>query len=275
MIFQPIIPIKELMKKTLLIGIAFIFTTSVSAQEEKKELKKKELEEAKEMMIENRDAFLFPTDYEDSLRISFGDKLVLIALENDPAMEISSNNERIAKINMNKAKWDWLNMVSISGNVNEFTINPDAAGDVVGNNLFYPRYNFSIRIPLGIFGTNSADVKMNRLTWDNSITSARERKIALRQEILTLYENYKLYEVLIGLQNEKVEDAFSYYKTVEQNFGDKSVDVEILKSASFSYNEELEKKYNMIYKQKATKIALESYLGMSLEAALVYEFKAE
>jgi outer membrane protein TolC len=261
------------MKNTLLIGIAFISATTVIAQADMKEPKRKDKEMAKETMINNRDAFLFPTESGDSSGFSFADKLVLIALENDPVMEISSNKEQIAKINTNKAKWDWLNMVSIAGNINEFTINPDAAGDVVGNNLFYPRYNFSIRIPLGIFGTNSADVKMNRLMWDNSLVSARERKIALRQEVLTLYENYKLYEILIGLQNEKVEDANSYYKSVEQEFGEQAVDIEILKSASFSYNEELERKYNLIYKQKATKIALESYLGMSLEAALLYEIK--
>jgi len=263
------------MKKTFLIGIVLILATTLSAQEDKKELKMKDKKKVDDKMMLNPDIFLFPMEYGDSSKISIGDKLVLIALENDPEMVISSNNERIAKINMNKAKWDWLNMLTIAGNINEFTINPAAAGDEGGTNPFYPRYNFSLRIPLGIFGSNSADVKMNRLTWDNSISTARGRKIALRQEILTLYENYKLYEVLIGIQIEKVEDAYSYYKSVEQDFGNQLVDIEIFKGASFSYNEELERKHNMMYNQKAAKIALESYLGMSLEAALVYEIKTE
>jgi outer membrane protein TolC len=261
------------MMKISLIVIALFLSYTAKGQEEKNKLKKKDIEEAKEMMIQERDAFLFPAELVDSSNISIADKLVLIALKNDPSMEVSSNNERIAKINMNKAKWDWLNMVSITGNINEFTVNPDAAGDVTGNNLFYPRYNFSVRIPLGVFGGNSAEVKMNRLALENTKTSARERKIAIRQEVLTLYENYKLYEVLIGLQNEKTEDAYSYYKSVEQDFANQSVDILAFKEASFAYNEELEKKHNMMYRQKATKITLESYLGMSLESAIEYNFE--
>lgn len=262
------------MKKTLLIGIALILATTVSAQEDKIELKRKDAKKADDKMIQNPDAYLFPMESEDRSGISIADKLVLIALENDPEMVISENNEQIAKIDMNKAKWDWLNMLTVAGNLNEFTINPAAAGDG-GNNPFYPRYNISLTIPLGIFGTNSADVKMNRLTWHNSISTARGRKIALRQDILTLYENYKLYEVLVGLQNEKVEDAYSYYKSVEHDFGNQQVGIKEFKEASIAYNEELERKHNMLYRQKATKIALESYLGMSLEAALVYKLKAK
>ena len=264
------------MKKILLICIASTFTFLANAQEEKAKTKKKDAKNAGETVPYNSDAFLFPIQYGDSSKISIADKLVLIALENDPEMVISSNNEEIAKVDMNKAKWNWLNMLSVTGNINEFTINPAAAGDATsGTNPFYPRYNFSLRIPLGIFGSNSADVKMNRLAYDNTISTAKGRKIALRQEVLTLYENYKLYEALIELQSVKTEDAYSYYKSVEKDFGDQLVDIEVFKGASFSYNEEMERKHNMIYNQKAAKIALESYLGMSLETALVYEIKTD
>lgn len=258
------------MKKTALFIITIGLSSMLMAQEEeKKDLNKKELKQAQEEMIHSRDEFLFPIEMEaDSAGPSVEDKLVMIALKNDPDLVISSNNQDIAKYNLQKSKWNWLNMLSVTGNLNEFTLNPNALGQ--DGNFFYPRYNISLTIPMGVFGTNSADVKMNRKTMENAEAAERGRKIAIRQDVLTLYENYKLMEILIGLQNEKTEDAYTYFKSVEQQFSIQEADIKVFKEASIAYNEELEKKHKLIYQQRSTKVALESYLGMSLEAALIY-----
>ena len=71
------------------------------------------------------------------------ERLVQLALQN-PLYEIADHDVTIAEYNIRLAKTSWLSSISIAGNLNEFSIDPKAAGN---NSYFYPRYNFGVSIP--------------------------------------------------------------------------------------------------------------------------------
>ena len=198
--------------------------------------------------------------------LTMEEKLVQIAIENNPDIEILSNDKNIAMYGLRKSKWNWINQITLSGNLNEFTIDQNAGGDGV-QPAFYPRYNISLTVPLGLLGTRSNEVKMSREEYKTTSVEIEKKETEIRKQVLTLYENYSLYQKLIKIQNQKTEDEYSYYKSIENKFSNQNADIEEFKNASNAYNLELERKYSIAYEQKIVKIALESLLGMPLEEA--------
>lgn len=206
--------------------------------------------------------------------LSMEEKLVRLAIINNPDMEILNNNKDIALYNMRKHRWSWVNQVTLSGNLNEFTIDQNAAGDAA-QPAFYPRYNISLTLPLGILGSRPNEVKMAREEFDNTEVELRKKQIEIRKQVLSLYENYLLYQKLILIQNQKTEDEYAYFKSIENKFTNQKAGIEEFKNASNTYNMELERKYTLSYEQKVVKLGLESLIGMSLEEAEKYTFPVE
>lgn len=196
--------------------------------------------------------------------MSIEEKLVQLAIANDPDVELLNNNKMIGKYNVRKSGWNWINHITLAGNLNEFTIDNQST-----QAAFFPRYNISLTVPLGLIATRSNDVKIAKAEYRNSDVELRKKEIEIRKQVLSLYENYLLYQQLVRLQNQKTEDEYAYYKSVEVKFTDQRVDIAEFKEASNKYNQQLERKYSLAYEQKAVKIALESLIGMTLEEAML------
>ena len=69
-------------------------------------------------------SIILPDGIED---ISMDEKLVRLAWKNYPANEAAQHEVLKAKHNIGVAGSSWLNLVTISGNLNEFNIDPSAA----------------------------------------------------------------------------------------------------------------------------------------------------
>src|SRR5690606_22628995 len=84
---------------------------------------------------------------ENITTVSFDEKLVQLAWRNNPSNRIVEENIRIAQKEKAIASWSWLDNIYAVGNLNEFTLE----GTNLERQIFYPRYNFGVRLSLGTF----------------------------------------------------------------------------------------------------------------------------
>ena len=90
------------------------------------------------------------------LRDTVSEKLAEFAVNNyQIMMQKSRVNEMQYEVKKSKAAW--LNNIAVTGNLNEANLKSSNTG---GQNVFFPRYNFGLTLPLGTFFTKSNDTKI-------------------------------------------------------------------------------------------------------------------
>jgi outer membrane protein TolC len=191
--------------------------------------------------------------------------LVELAMQN-PALKVYEHKLKAAKYETNKAKAQWLNMLQAAGNMNEYTIKNNS-----NNATFFPRYNFSLTIPLGSFVSIPADVKIARTEKKALINMKEEEQLKLKADVLNAYELYATNKKLMELSVPLLEDVYNNYKQTEEKFsaGDKDVSVETLNIAYRSYNEEMVRRVMLERDIRQAKNELERLIGISLEEAVL------
>lgn len=191
--------------------------------------------------------------------------LVELAMQN-PGIAVFDAKTEINHYETTKAKAQWLNMLSAAGNLNEFTLKNSG-----NSNTFYPRYNFSLMIPLGNLIIIPNDVKIAKTNKKVISSMKEEEQLRLKAAVLDAYELYAADKRLLELQAPLLEDVYSHYKQVEGKFsaGDKDVSVETLNIAYRSYNEEMVRNVMLERDIRQAKIALEKLIGVPFEEAIL------
>ena len=204
---------------------------------------------------------------ENVSNISFEERLVQIAWRNYPQNKIAQHQIEIAEQDLAKTKWTWLDNIAISGNLNEFTINPNAMKDANGNigRGFFPRYNISARITLGMFGINPANTKIARENLAIAEEQVNMQKLMIRSEVLTRYRNYVTSRELLRVRNETSEDVYSIYTIAEQRFRNGESTLEEFNRLANMYNNQREAKISAESQYLQNKYALEAILGLKME----------
>ncbi|WP_126970157.1 TolC family protein [Gynurincola endophyticus] len=200
--------------------------------------------------------------------------LVAMALKN-PNYEISLAKIRSAKWDVAKAKGAWLGMFEATGNLNEYTLKGSGTGAVdpvtglaTNNSLFFPRYNFSLRIPLDMFTGKANDVKIKKeaLTIAEREKEVKEREI--KKEILIRFEDLLMHKEKLEIQARILQVELSDYTFAENEFKLERISSEEFKQAESGYFElrmryaELNRNYNV------AKIELEELVGSELDNIL-------
>jgi len=202
--------------------------------------------------IQNED---MPTDIRE--------RLVQLAWSNHPGNQIAIKDFEIAKVNLTQAQWAWLNQINASGNLNEFTINPNPEV-----NLFYPRYNFGVNIPLGIFVMNPTNTKISELELIKADLEVQNQKIIIRNQVLSAYENYLRYEKIYNIRRDLTEIEYASFLVIEEKFESGEVTLDNYKIASKEYSTELENQIIAKNQLENAKLVLEMLIGSNLEDAL-------
>jgi outer membrane protein TolC len=122
----------------------------------------------------------------------FAEKLVQIAWRNNPLNEVLRNEIKISEYQVKKNAGSWLDIITVSGNLNEFTINPDA--DDNNRASFYPRYNVRASISLGMFVNIPYQTKMDRQAVAIAESNLDARKLEVRNIVMKTYNDYLLTE---------------------------------------------------------------------------------
>lgn len=145
-----------------------------------------------------------------------GEKLVQLAWKNHPTNEILRRKLSIAEYQVGQSAADWLNLITVQGNINEFNISNKSSDTPVP--VFLPRYNFGIMIPLGVFVANPNETKQKKQELSIAQEQINAQKLEIRKVVLKLYNEYQLRERIFKIQSQQFSDAENNFKLVEQRF---------------------------------------------------------
>jgi outer membrane protein TolC len=193
----------------------------------------------------------------------FAEKLVQIAWRNNPSNEVYRREENIANIDVRQNTTAWLDIVTVSGNLNQFTLNP--ASDVYGRSTFYPKYNIGAAISLGKLFSIPYTTKKSKEALVIAQSNVNAQKLAVRNSVMKAYNEFVMREKMYKVSSQLLLDNETSHKLIEQRFknGETNFETYSLSLTNFSsitLNQlDAEKNY------KNAKLDLEQLIGMRLE----------
>jgi|JI7StandDraft_1071085.scaffolds.fasta_scaffold06528_7 outer membrane protein TolC len=198
-----------------------------------------------------------------NLQDTLSEKLADLAISNRNVI-VEQRDLDVKKYEMKKNRAAWLNNIGANFNLNEANIKSSNTNA----NLFFPRYNLSMNLPLGYFFTKSRDVQISKANIELKKAEMDVKVYEIRQAIKLQYQAYRANMYLLALHEAILQDELVIWKKTEAKFAKNEVTLETLSSASKSYQAELVKKINLLKDLNTSKYMLESLLGMTLEEAL-------
>ena len=200
---------------------------------------------------------------ESSEASEFGERLVQLAWRNHPSNEALRREVSIAEYNVKQSNVSWLENVRITGNVNEFTLNK--AADPWGRAAFFPKYNIGASVSLGMFFTIPYNIKKSREAAVISQANVNAQKLAVRNEVLKLYNEYLMRERIFKLQSQALLDNETSHKLEEQRFRRGDITFDLYSTSLAAYNDALIAQLQAERDFKNAKLDLEEWIGMRLE----------
>lgn len=199
------------------------------------------------------------------LRDTVSEKLAEFAVNNyQIMMQKSRVNEMQYEVKKSKAAW--LNNIAVTGNLNEANLKSSATG---GQNVFFPRYNFGLTLPLGTFFTKSNDTKIAKEKYNQEVYNLKGQLELLKKAIKVEYQNYLSNKYFIALHESVIQDEKVLLSVVETKFSKNEVSLDAYTQSSKRYNDALIKKVELLKNLNTSKLELEGLLGMKLEEALI------
>lgn len=198
-----------------------------------------------------------------ALEARFREKLVELARQN-PNSDAIKAREQINRLETQNARAAWLNHFSASANANEYSLKQNSNTQ----NIYYPRYNFSVGINLGNLITIPNNVKISKtnrkLIAAQKANEDRDAKVT----VLKMYETYTANKKVLELQLPLLEDALNYYKQMERKFSGGEISIDQYSASYRIYNSEMVRNVQLIKELNQSRIELEGMIGMTLESAL-------
>ena len=198
----------------------------------------------------------------------FAEKLVQLAWRNHPGNEAIRREAVAAQYAVKTSSAQWLDIFTVRGNLNEFTINRMANNNTdyyYGRSTMYPRYNFGATISLGQFISIPATTKMNKERAKIAEANVNTQKLLVRNTVLKAYNEYVLREKIYKVQSQLLMDNETSHKLIEQRFKNGETNFETYSLSLTNYSNvtvgHLESERNY----KNAKLDLEQLIGMRLE----------
>ena len=200
---------------------------------------------------------------EGSQATEFEERLVQLAWRNHPANEAVRREVNIAEYDVKQSNVSWLENIRITGNMNEFTINK--AADPFGRAAFFPKYNIGASVSLGTFFTIPYTIRKSKEALVISQANVNAQKLAVRNEVLKLYNEYVMRERIFKLQSQALLDNETSHKLEEQRFRRGDITFDLYSTSLAAYNDALVAQLQAERDFKNAKLDLEERIGMRLE----------
>src|SRR5687768_1692256 len=172
---------------------------------------------------------------EGSQGSEFEERLVQLAWRNHPSNEAVRREVNVASYDVKLSNASWLENIRITGNMNEFTINK--AADPFGRAAFFPKYNIGASISLGTFLTTPYTIKKSREILVISQANVNTQKLAVRNTVLKLYNEFQMRERIYKLHSQALLDNETSHKLAEQRFRRGEITFETYSLSLGSYND--------------------------------------
>lgn len=202
---------------------------------------------------------------EGATNVSFEERLVQLAWQNNPATAIAQKEVSEAQYLAKAEGSKWTGMLGAQGNLNEFTIKQLSGNDDSETNLFFPRYNVYLNIPMSVFFEQPNNRKAARVRVEAANDRVNLLRLELRAKVLTLYQEYKKTETILKIRRQAMLDDESNYLLIEQKYKTGDVSLENYMAAQKSKTD------NSIQVALAendflkAKIELEALIGVRIE----------
>lgn len=206
---------------------------------------------------------IIPVSIEPS---SFDEKLVQLAWKNNPISSISKSDIKIAELDKVINDWSWLDNIYAVGNINEFTINPELQTGATN----YPRYNFGVRVDLGMFVRIPKNSAISREQISILNNNKNENKLQMRSAVLSSYEDFKRSFKILHIRIKLVEDKLQMFDDFQNKFISGEIGLEKLTQVSQLYDTSIEAKVQAEYNLNSAKIRIESLIGINIEEVVGY-----
>ena len=198
-----------------------------------------------------------------------------LAWLNNPANDNFFQEEVIAKEKVKIAKRGWWKNIGLTVNLNEanmqgiFKKQTDTGiKDPNADNVFFPKYNFGASFDLGsIFDTpNQKKIAERKVMMAESTTQQAKKDI--RGQVIQMYQEYLTAMEILKLRYKSEMDMNANKTLVKQLFsaGDKRVGLKDVNDASLALNNAQESRIKANKMLTISKMKLEDYIGVKLEA---------
>lgn len=196
------------------------------------------------------------------------EKLVQLAMQN-PGFEVVDRGVNVANYQLRKAKGGWLGALSATGNLNELSIKNGGGGGGTNNQAtLFPRYNFSVNLPLDFFTSRANEVKIARENLYIANAQKNEQYREIRKAVLSKYEDYLMHKEKLELITRMAQSEYTEYKLAEKDFSDGLITPEVFKKAENSYYEQQMRKLDYQRNFSIAKLELEQMIGVSIDDVL-------
>lgn len=203
----------------------------------------------------------YRTEVDTSKLMDIREKLVQLALQN-PNFEIVDRRVSIANFQVNRAKGDWLSVISPSVNLNELTLAPK------GENQFLPLWNVGIAIPLNHYTQRKNEIKIARENLFIAEAERNERYREIRVKVLSKYEDYLMYKETVDIQSRVTQDAYLNYRQKEEDFKEDLITVDDYNKAFQLYAEQQRRRVQDQRNLNISKLEIEQMIGMPIDELL-------
>jgi outer membrane protein TolC len=198
----------------------------------------------------------------------FAEKLVQLAWKNHPANDVLRREVTVSAFEVKKSSVQWLDIIHVQGNVNEFVLNPNA--DFVTNNgfprsSFYPKYNVRGNISLGMFFTIPYQTKQDRERLAIAQSNVNVRKLEVRNLVMKSYNEYVLREKVYKITSQLILDNETSHKLIEQKFKSGEATFDVYSASLTNFSQMTINQLSAERDYKNAKLDLEQLIGMKLE----------
>lgn len=192
------------------------------------------------------------------------EKLIQLAWQNHPTNQIYNKEMEIARHNIAISRWSWMDRITGRFNLNEANINPDVAPE----NRYYPRYNFSMTIDLGMFVRIPMETRIQKGYYEISKLSLEDQKLRTRTTVIERYQKYRLAKEIFTIESTALEDVYAIFVLNEQDFKNGNLVFEEYIQSKKAYNTQLINKVKAESEFLISEANLEELLGIQIEEVL-------
>lgn len=197
---------------------------------------------------------------------AIGDKLAELAVIKNPEAKIYDHRADADMYEWKRQRLEILSRISATFNLNEANIRK---ADPTLPAIIYPRYNFSLSLPLGTILNRGNEVKRARATYESSMSSRDAQVNALKGAVRRAYQTYLANRHLLTLQESILQDEYILFSQTQDKFQKNQLTLETFTNASKRYNGELAKKLTLVRDVGMSRIDLELLINMDLVEAMV------
>lgn len=195
--------------------------------------------------------------------LGLGESLVALAWENYPENNTYRYEVKREQELISQARWNWLNDISASFNLNEGNLNPEANA----TNIFFPRYNFRVSLSVGTVVNTPSRVRQAKIGKQIAGENVEQQQLAIRREVLSRYYVYLYNQDLLKLRMQAMQDVQSAFTAATRSFNRGEISLEEYNQALHARNAAEESRLQAERELVLSKLNLEELIGMSLERA--------